>query len=99
MLWNKLPYSSTSSDVQLQTKKRRELVGLKQELNATSAQDQFAKWARLDRQFSRMQAEYDNKGTIVYYPFSVELYVWAKYKVHPAIQANTHSSFLSSQRS
>ena len=74
-------------------------MGLKQELNATSAQDQFAKWARLDRQFSRMQAEYDNKGTIVYYPFSTELYALAKYKVHPAIQANTHFSFLSSQRS
>lgn len=73
MLWNKLPYSSTSSDVRLQTKRRRELVGLKQELSATSAQDQFAKWARLDRQYSRMQAEYDTKGIIVYYQFSIGL--------------------------
>lgn len=48
-------------------------MGLKQELNATSAQDQFAKWARLDRQFSRMQADYDNKGMAVYYPFSIGL--------------------------
>ena len=73
MLWNKLPYSSTSADVRLQTKRRRELVGLKQELNATSAQDQFAKWARLDRQFSRMQAEYDAKGIIVYCQFCTDL--------------------------
>ena len=73
MLWNKLPYSSTSSDVRLQTKRRRELVGLKQELTATSAQDQFAKWARLDRQYSRMQAEYDTKGTAGCYQFSTDL--------------------------
>ena len=73
MLWNKLPYSSTSADVRLQTKRRKELVGLKQELNATSAQDQFAKWARLDRQFSRMQAEYDTKGTAVHYQLSAGL--------------------------
>ena len=77
MLWNKLPYSSTSSDVRLQTKRRGELVGLKQELNATSAQDQFAKWARLDRQFSRVQAEYDNKGMIVYNQLSTDLCVLA----------------------
>ena len=70
MLWNKLPYSSTSADVRLQTKRRRELVGLKQELSATSAQDQFAKWAKLDRQYGRMQAEYDTKGIAVYYRFS-----------------------------
>lgn len=73
MLWNKLPYSSTFSDVRLQTKRRKELVGLKQELSATSAQDQFAKWARLDRQYSRMQAEYDSKGTAICYGFSTGL--------------------------
>jgi tail-anchored protein insertion receptor len=37
---------------------RRELVRLDAELRATSAQDDFAKWARLRRKLDKMQEEH-----------------------------------------
>ena len=37
---------------------------LKRELNGTSSQDQFAKWAKLRRQHDKKQAEYDEKSRI-----------------------------------
>ena len=35
---------------------------MKRELNATSSQDQFAKWAKLRRQHDKKQTEYDEKS-------------------------------------
>lgn len=62
MLYNKFP-TPTSSSVQQQRELRREIVRLKQELKATSAQDQFAKWAKLQRQHDKVVQEHDAKGT------------------------------------
>ena len=43
------------SQVELQ----REVVRLKREMNATSSQDEFAKWAKLRRQHDKVLAQYD----------------------------------------
>jgi hypothetical protein len=40
-----------------------EIVRLKRELAATSPQDNFAGWAKLDRQHTKATAEYQNLGT------------------------------------
>ncbi|MCJ1404047.1 GET complex subunit get1 [Xylographa trunciseda] len=60
VLYNKLP-TSTSADVEAQTVLRREVVRLKREMNATSSQDEFAKWAKIRRQHDKVLAEYDQK--------------------------------------
>ena len=41
------------------------MIKVKRELNATSSQDQFAKWAKLRRQHDKQQAEYDEKGEYI----------------------------------
>ncbi|KAL8797402.1 MAG: hypothetical protein Q9195_000557 [Heterodermia aff. obscurata] len=41
------------------TELRGEVVRLKREMNATSSQDQFAKWAKLRRQHDKVLAEYE----------------------------------------
>ncbi|MCJ1433634.1 GET complex subunit get1 [Xylographa pallens] len=61
LLYNKLP-SSTSANVEAQTTLRREVVRLKREMNATSSQDEFAKWAKIRRQHDKVLAEYDGKS-------------------------------------
>ena len=38
---------------------------LKRELGNTSAQDNFGKWAKLDRQHNKALAEYQKLGTIL----------------------------------
>ncbi|MCJ1283562.1 GET complex subunit get1 [Xylographa opegraphella] len=60
ILYNKLP-TSTSANVAAQTTLRREVVRLKREMNATSSQDEFAKWAKIRRQYDKVLAEYDQK--------------------------------------
>ncbi|MCJ1416844.1 GET complex subunit get1 [Xylographa parallela] len=60
ILYNKLP-TSTSANVEAQTTLRREVVRLKREMNATSSQDEFAKWAKIRRQHDKVLAEYDGK--------------------------------------
>ncbi|MCJ1380516.1 GET complex subunit get1 [Xylographa soralifera] len=60
ILYNKLP-TSTSANVEAQTTLRREVVRLKREMNATSSQDEFAKWAKIRRQHDKVLAEYDQK--------------------------------------
>jgi len=58
-LYNKLPTSSTSSTVAKATALRREIVTKTRELKATSAQDDFAKWAKQRRQLDKLTAEHD----------------------------------------
>ncbi len=60
-LFNKLP-TSTSKGVQDQTRLSREVVRLKREMNSTSSQDEFAKWAKLRRQHDKVLAEYEQKS-------------------------------------
>ncbi|KAL6714856.1 GET complex subunit get1 [Lecanora helva] len=60
-LYNKLP-TTTSKDVKTQRELSRELLKLRRELNATSSQDEFAKWAKIRRQHDKLEGEYDEKS-------------------------------------
>ncbi|KAH9881413.1 GET complex subunit get1 [Plenodomus lingam] len=57
ILYNKLP-TPTSGSAQKVQKLKREIVQLKRELGNTSPQDNFSKWAKLDRQHNKAVAEY-----------------------------------------
>jgi tail-anchored protein insertion receptor len=52
--------SQTSSEL---SALKREVVRLKRDLAATSAQDDFARWAKLKRQHDKAVGEYDKLGT------------------------------------
>lgn len=41
---------------------RKEVVKLNREMTNTSAQDDFAKWAKLRRQHDKKKAEYEQNG-------------------------------------
>lgn len=41
---------------------RGEVVRLKREMDSTSSQDEFAKWAKLRRQHDKALAQYDEKS-------------------------------------
>ncbi|KAL5120100.1 GET complex subunit get1 [Pleosporales sp. CAS-2024a] len=57
IVYNKLP-TPTSSSAQKAQKLKKEIVQLKRELGNTSPQDNFTKWAKLDRQHNKAMAEY-----------------------------------------
>ncbi|ETI27498.1 hypothetical protein G647_09689 [Cladophialophora carrionii CBS 160.54] len=59
-----LPLQS-SRDMQQQIRLRREVVRLKREMNAVSAQDEFSKWAKLRRQHDKALEEHDKKAAAV----------------------------------
>lgn len=61
LLYTKLPGSPASESADL-SKLRGEVVRLKREMNATSAQDEFAKWAKLRRQHDKAKDTYDAQG-------------------------------------
>ncbi|KAF2420561.1 protein get1 [Tothia fuscella] len=61
-LYNKLPISTSSAAAQ-QTTLRREVVRLKRELAKVSAQDDFARWAKLRRQHDKVVGDYDKIST------------------------------------
>ncbi|KIX02368.1 uncharacterized protein Z518_08309 [Rhinocladiella mackenziei CBS 650.93] len=52
----------SSRDIQEQSRLRREVVRLKREMNAVSAQDEFSKWAKIRRQHDKALDEHDKKG-------------------------------------
>ncbi|KAL9080674.1 MAG: hypothetical protein Q9159_007552 [Coniocarpon cinnabarinum] len=60
-LYNKLP-TPTSADAQKTSRQRTELLRLKKEIASVSAQDDFARWAKLRRQHDKANDEY-NKTT------------------------------------
>jgi len=65
LLWNaynKYLPTSTSKSTQSQATLKREVVRLKRELAAVSAQDDFARWAKLRRQHDKAVAEYDKSS-------------------------------------
>jgi ferric-dicitrate binding protein FerR (iron transport regulator) len=41
---------------------KREVVQLKREMNATSSQDEFAKWAKLRRKHDKALEQYEEKS-------------------------------------
>lgn len=57
ILYNKLPTPTSGSARKVQDLKK-EIVRLKRELGNTSPQDNFSKWAKLDRQHNKAMAEY-----------------------------------------
>lgn len=63
ILYNKLPTPSSGSAKRCQVLKK-EIVQLKRELGNTSPQDNFSKWAKLDRQHNKAMAEYQKLGML-----------------------------------
>jgi len=61
-LYTQLP-TPHSADTATLSKLRRDVVRLQRELNATSAQDDFATWARLRRQHDKAKDQYEVKCT------------------------------------
>lgn len=61
VLYNKFPTPTSGSAQRCQVLKK-EIVQLKRELGNTSAQDNFGKWAKLDRQHNKAMAEYQKLG-------------------------------------
>lgn len=57
----RLPFG-TSQNIQEQGRLRRDVVRLKREMAAISAQDDFARWAKIRRQHDKALAEYDKTG-------------------------------------
>ncbi|PVH99477.1 CHD5-domain-containing protein [Periconia macrospinosa] len=53
------PAPRTSSSAQKAQTLKKEVIRLKRELATTSAQDNFSKWAKLDRQYNKATAEYN----------------------------------------
>lgn len=66
-LYTQLP-TPHSADAAALTKLRRDVVRLQRELNATSAQDDFATWARLRRQHDKAKDQYEKKCTSSFAP-------------------------------
>ncbi|KAH2222624.1 GET complex subunit get1 [Aspergillus fumigatus] len=58
ILYLKLP-TSTSRNARQQSRLKREVVQLKREMNNTSSQDEFAKWAKLRRKHDKAMDEYE----------------------------------------
>jgi CHD5-like protein len=64
LLWQlhcRTPFG-TSKDFQDQVRLRREVVTLKREMAAISAQDEFTKWAKLRRKHDKALEDHDRKG-------------------------------------
>jgi len=57
-LYNRMP-TRTSGIVRDQRQLQREVLKLRMEMNSTSSQDQFARWAKLRRQHDKAFAEYE----------------------------------------
>ncbi|KAF7115220.1 hypothetical protein CNMCM5793_001647 [Aspergillus hiratsukae] len=58
ILYLKLP-TSTSKNAREQSRLKREVVQLKRDMNNTSSQDEFAKWAKLRRKHDKIMDEYE----------------------------------------
>jgi hypothetical protein len=61
MLYLRLP-TSISREAREQQKLKHEVVQLKREMNATSSQDEFAKWAKLRRRHDKALEEFEAKN-------------------------------------
>lgn len=59
MLYNKLPISGNSTQYSEALRLKKEVVRLKREMGTVSAQDEFARWAKLRRQHDKAVADYD----------------------------------------
>ena len=64
LLYTKLPTPQSASAAE-NARLKREVVRLQRELTATSAQDEFAKWARLRRDHDKAKERYERQCTLV----------------------------------
>ncbi|KAJ5134024.1 Protein g.t1.c1 [Penicillium atrosanguineum] len=67
LLWHlylKIP-TSTSRNAREQQKKKSEATLLKREMNNTSSQDEFAKWAKLRRRHDKAMEEYESMNKMI----------------------------------
>jgi hypothetical protein len=62
VLYNKLP-TPTAKDAQNSARLKKEVVRIKREMNAVSAQDEFARWAKLRRTHDKAVADYEKSST------------------------------------
>ncbi|WEW55546.1 GET complex subunit get1 [Emydomyces testavorans] len=60
LLYLRLPHQ-TSQTAKEQRQLKREVMQLKREMNATSSQDEFAKWAKLKRRHDKSMEQYEAK--------------------------------------
>ncbi|KAL9579220.1 MAG: hypothetical protein Q9212_005231 [Teloschistes hypoglaucus] len=63
MLYTTYLPTPISDSVQESNSLRAEVVRLKREMQATSSQDEFAKWAKLRRQHDKAEAKYNERAT------------------------------------
>ncbi|KAI9843905.1 MAG: GET complex subunit get1 [Sclerophora amabilis] len=61
-LYLRLP-NATSKTAQDQSRLRQEYLRIKKEMNSTSSQDEFARWAKLRRQHDKVVAELEGKAS------------------------------------
>lgn len=59
MFWQIWTSYAPSYAIRQLRSKRNEMIKVRQERSNTSSQDEFAKWARLDREHQRLKKEYD----------------------------------------
>ena len=62
LLYIKLPHR-TSQTAMEQVRLKAQVVQLKRAINTTSAQDEFAKWAKLTRRHDKALEDYEAKST------------------------------------
>jgi tail-anchored protein insertion receptor len=67
ILYSKLP-TPTSKAAREQIRLKREVVRLKRELNGVSAQDDFARWAKLRRQHDKVMGDFEKTGMEILWP-------------------------------
>ncbi|CAD0088717.1 unnamed protein product [Aureobasidium mustum] len=60
---NELLPTPTAKDAQNSARLKKEVVRLKREMNAVSAQDEFARWAKLRRTHDKAVADYEKSYT------------------------------------
>ncbi|KAL8655911.1 MAG: hypothetical protein Q9226_002854 [Calogaya cf. arnoldii] len=66
-LYNTFP-TPTRSAVHESKTLRADVARLRKEMNSTSSQDEFAKWAKLRRGHDKAVAKYDENGISIYTP-------------------------------
>ncbi|KAJ9270994.1 hypothetical protein DTO212C5_2939 [Paecilomyces variotii] len=64
IVYLKLP-TATSRNAKEQARLKREVIQLKREMNATSSQDEFAKWAKLRRRHDKTMEEFETLNKII----------------------------------
>ncbi|RJE25537.1 hypothetical protein PHISCL_02149 [Aspergillus sclerotialis] len=80
LLYLKLP-TSTSRNAREQSRLKREVLELKRDMNNTSSQDEFAKWAKLRRRHDKTMEEYEAMNKAIFaektsFDWSVKIARW-----------------------